>query len=159
MQFKSSLSLYQCTLLPICTVATIQLLYAIQILTVTISVHTVTNMYGSHSTVTVCNSNPCFETSPSKEPLPGTELVPLPAETPESSPLLPSDLVEPFSVVSPCPIFHHTIHKWQGVTGGCLYTPISAVLAQCPLRPVMKVVSCRGLIKYLDALRQPGVAL
>ena len=40
---------YQCTLLPICTVATVQLLYAIPILTVTISVHTVTNMYGSHS--------------------------------------------------------------------------------------------------------------
>jgi hypothetical protein len=40
-----------------CTVATVQLLYAIRILTVTISVHTVTNMYGSHSTVTVCNSN------------------------------------------------------------------------------------------------------
>jgi uncharacterized protein with PQ loop repeat len=35
--------------LPICTVATVQLLYAIPILTVTISVHTVTNMYGSHS--------------------------------------------------------------------------------------------------------------
>src|SRR5215475_10246567 len=52
------LSLYQCTLLPICTVATVQLLYAIPIPTVTISVHTVTNMYGSHSTVTVCNSNP-----------------------------------------------------------------------------------------------------
>jgi len=44
--------------LPICTVATVQLLYAIPILTVTISVHTVTNMYGSHSTVTVCHSNP-----------------------------------------------------------------------------------------------------
>ena len=58
MQFKSSLSLYQCTLLPICTVATVQLLYTIQILTVTISVHNVTNMYGSHSTVTVCSSNP-----------------------------------------------------------------------------------------------------
>ena len=48
-QFQSSLSLYQCTLLPICTVATVQLLYTIPILTVTISVHTVTNMYGSHS--------------------------------------------------------------------------------------------------------------
>ena len=47
--FQSSLSLYQCTLLPICTVATVQLLYAIPILTVTISVHTDTNMYGSHS--------------------------------------------------------------------------------------------------------------
>ena len=45
--FQSSLSLYQCTLLPICTVATVELLYAIPILTVTISVHTVTNMYGS----------------------------------------------------------------------------------------------------------------
>ena len=51
-------------LLQMCTVATAvtamcqycsKLLYAIQILTVTISVHTVTNMYGSHSTVTVCN--------------------------------------------------------------------------------------------------------
>ena len=51
------LSLYQCTLLPICTVATVQLLYAIPILTVTIPVHTVTNMYGSHSTVTLCGSN------------------------------------------------------------------------------------------------------
>ena len=40
---------------------------------------------------------------------------------------------------------------------GCLYTPMSAVLAECPLRPVMNVVSCRGLIKCLDALRQPGV--
>jgi len=49
MRFESSLSLNQCTLLPICTVATVQLLYAIRILTVTISVHTVTNMYGSHS--------------------------------------------------------------------------------------------------------------
>jgi len=49
MPFQSSLSLYQCTVLPICTVATVQLLYAIPILTVTISVHTVTNMYGSHS--------------------------------------------------------------------------------------------------------------
>jgi hypothetical protein len=49
MRFESSLSLYQCTLLPICTAATVQLLYAIRILTVTISVHTVTNMYGSHS--------------------------------------------------------------------------------------------------------------
>jgi len=48
-QFESSLSLYQCTLLPIFTVATVQLLYAIRILTVTISVHSVTNMYGSHS--------------------------------------------------------------------------------------------------------------
>ena len=52
------LSLYQCTLLPNCTVATVQLLYAIPILTVTISVHTVTKLYGSHSTVTVCHSNP-----------------------------------------------------------------------------------------------------
>jgi len=52
MPFQYSLSLYQCTLLPICTVATGQLLYAIPILTVTISVHTVTNMYDSHSTVT-----------------------------------------------------------------------------------------------------------
>ena len=52
------LSLYQCTLLPVCTVATVQLLYAIPILTVTISVHTVTSMYGSHSTVTVCDWNP-----------------------------------------------------------------------------------------------------
>jgi len=58
MPFESSLLLYQCTLLPICTVATAQLLYAIRILTVTISVHTVTNMYGSHSTVTVWHSNP-----------------------------------------------------------------------------------------------------
>ena len=58
MPFQSSLSLYQCTLLPICTVATVQLLYAIPNLTVTISVHTVTNMYGSHSTVTVYDSNP-----------------------------------------------------------------------------------------------------
>jgi len=56
--FQSSTSLYQCTLLPVCTVATflqqcasiaIQLLYAIPVLTVTISVHTVTNKYGSHS--------------------------------------------------------------------------------------------------------------
>ena len=76
MRFESSLSLYQCTLLPICTVAkllkpcasiAVQLLYAIRTLTVTISVHTVTNMYGSQavkamcqycSTVTVCDSNP-----------------------------------------------------------------------------------------------------
>ena len=58
MPFQSSLSLYHCTLLPICTVVTVQLLYAIPILTVTISLHTVTNMYGSHSTVTVCHSNP-----------------------------------------------------------------------------------------------------
>ena len=43
------LSLYQCTLLPICTVAAVQLLYAIPVPTITISVHTVTNMYGSHS--------------------------------------------------------------------------------------------------------------
>ena len=49
MWFESSLSLYQCTLLPICTVATVQLLYVIRILAVTISVHTVTSMYGSHS--------------------------------------------------------------------------------------------------------------
>ena len=49
MWFESSLSLYNCTLLPICTVATVQLLYTIPILTVTISVHIVTNMYGSHS--------------------------------------------------------------------------------------------------------------
>ena len=93
-QFQSSLSLYQCTLLPICTVPTavtamyqyystvtvynsnphchyisahcyqyvrspqllqpcvstaVHLLYTIPILTVTISVHTVTNMYGPHS--------------------------------------------------------------------------------------------------------------
>ena len=53
MPFEYSLSLYQCTLLPICTVTTVQLLYAIPILTVNISVHIVTNMYGSHSTVTV----------------------------------------------------------------------------------------------------------
>jgi len=58
MPFQSSLSLYQCTLLPICTVATVQLLYAIPILTVTIPVHTATNMYGSHSTFTVCHSSP-----------------------------------------------------------------------------------------------------
>ena len=89
MQFKSSLSLYQCTLLPICTVATVQLLYAIQILTVTIPVHTVT-------------------TSPSKKPLPGTERSLLPAETPEPSPLIPSDVVEPYSRVSPCPISYPT---------------------------------------------------
>ena len=81
MGFESSLSLYQCTLLPISTVATavqpcastaVQLLYGIRILTVTISVHTVTNMYGSHScsamcqycsTVTVCNSNPHIQYS------------------------------------------------------------------------------------------------
>jgi len=44
---ETSLSYYQCTLLPICTVATVELLYAIPILTVTISGHTVTNMYGS----------------------------------------------------------------------------------------------------------------
>jgi len=57
-------SLYQCTLLPICTVAIAQLLYAIPILTVTISVHTVTSMYGSHSRVTVCHSNAhCHYTS------------------------------------------------------------------------------------------------
>src|SRR5215469_6520722 len=49
MRLESSLSLYQCTLLPICTVATVQLLYTIRILTVTIPVHTVTNMYGSYS--------------------------------------------------------------------------------------------------------------
>src|SRR5215510_3776131 len=55
MQFQSSLSLYQCTLLPNCTVATVHLLYAIPILTVTISVHTVTKLYGSNSTFTVCN--------------------------------------------------------------------------------------------------------
>jgi len=57
-QFESSLTVYQCTLLPIRTVATVQLLYAIRILTDSIPVHTVTNMYGSHSTVTVRNSNP-----------------------------------------------------------------------------------------------------
>jgi len=57
-QFQSSLSLYQCTLLPICTVATVHLLYTIPILTVTISVHSVTNMYGSHS----CQSDvPVFQ--------------------------------------------------------------------------------------------------
>jgi len=94
MPFQSSLSLYQCTLSPICTAATavttmllycsrvtvchsnphchyisahsyqyvryplllqqcdsiaVELLYAIPIFTVTISVHTVTNTYGSHS--------------------------------------------------------------------------------------------------------------
>ena len=58
MWFESSLSLYQYTLLPIWTVATVELLYAIPVLTVTISVHTVTNMYGSHSTVTVCDWSP-----------------------------------------------------------------------------------------------------
>jgi hypothetical protein len=46
------------SVLPICAVATVQLLYAIGVLTVTISVHTVTNMYGSHSTVTVCDRSP-----------------------------------------------------------------------------------------------------
>ena len=40
---------------PICTVATVYLLYAIGVLTVTISVHAVTKLYGSHSTVTVCD--------------------------------------------------------------------------------------------------------
>ena len=63
-------------LLERCASIAVQLLYAIGILTVTnmygshstvtvchsnpvtISVHTVTNMYGSHSTVTVCHSNP-----------------------------------------------------------------------------------------------------
>jgi hypothetical protein len=55
---KSKCQGHQCALLPICTVATVQLLYTIPILTVTISVHTVTNMYGSHSTVTVYHSNP-----------------------------------------------------------------------------------------------------
>ena len=40
-------------MLPISTVATVEFLYAIPISTVTISVHTVTNMYGSHS----CYSN------------------------------------------------------------------------------------------------------
>ena len=74
MRLESSLSLYQCTVinmygshstvtvcdwsphchyisaqLSICTVATVQLLYAIPVLTVTISVHTVTNLYGSHT--------------------------------------------------------------------------------------------------------------
>ena len=58
MRLGSSLSLYQWTLLPICTVATVQLLYAIGVLTVTLSVHTVTNMYGSHSTVIVCDWSP-----------------------------------------------------------------------------------------------------
>jgi len=82
MRLESSLSLYQCTQLPVCTVATVQLLYAIGIHTVTISaqlpictvatvrllyvigiltvisVHTVTNMYGSHSTVIICDWNP-----------------------------------------------------------------------------------------------------
>jgi len=58
------LSLYQCTLLPICMVATVKLLCAIPILTVIISVHTVTNMYGSYSTVSVCHSNThCHYTS------------------------------------------------------------------------------------------------
>jgi hypothetical protein len=38
MRLQSSLSLYQCTLLPICTVATVQLLYGIGVVTVTISV-------------------------------------------------------------------------------------------------------------------------
>jgi hypothetical protein len=37
---------------------TVQLLYAIFILTVTIAVHIVTNMYGSNSTVTVCDWSP-----------------------------------------------------------------------------------------------------
>jgi len=46
---------YISALLPLCTVATVQLLYVIGIFTVTISVYTVTNMYGSHSTVTVCD--------------------------------------------------------------------------------------------------------
>jgi len=41
-----------------CASIAVQLLYAIPILAVIISVHTVTNMYGSHSTVTVCHSNP-----------------------------------------------------------------------------------------------------
>ena len=58
MRLEYWLSLYQCTLLPICPVATVQLLYVIGVLTVTISVHTVTNLYGSHSTVAVRNSNP-----------------------------------------------------------------------------------------------------
>ena len=57
MPFQSSLSLYQYTLLPICTVVTVRLLYAIPILTVIISVHNATNFYGSHSRVSVCHSN------------------------------------------------------------------------------------------------------
>jgi len=57
-RFENSLSIYQCTLLPICTVATAvkamcqycsTVTYAIRNLSVNISVHTVTNMYGSHS--------------------------------------------------------------------------------------------------------------
>ena len=36
----------------------VQLLYAIGIFTVTLSVYTVANMYGSHSTVTVCDCSP-----------------------------------------------------------------------------------------------------
>lgn len=44
-------------------------------------------------------------------------------------------------------------HVTQMAAGGYLYTPISAVLAECPMRPVMKVVSRGGLINYLDALR------
>jgi len=45
-------------MLSICTVATVQLLYAVRILTVTISVDTVTSIYGTHSTVTVCDWGP-----------------------------------------------------------------------------------------------------
>jgi len=51
-------ALYQCTFLAICTVATVNLLYDIPILNVAISLHTVNNMYGSHSTVGVCHSKP-----------------------------------------------------------------------------------------------------
>jgi len=94
MQFKSSLSLYQCTLLPICTVATVQLLYAIQILTDTISVHTVTNMYGSHSTVAVCNSNSLSSYSQFHCPVPS--LTNLPAT--RSAQFQLSPLLPPFSV-------------------------------------------------------------
>ena len=56
-RIQSSPSLYHCTLLQICTVATVQLLYSIPVLTVSLSVHTATNMYGSHSTVTVFHTS------------------------------------------------------------------------------------------------------
>jgi hypothetical protein len=72
MSLESSLSIYQCTLLPICTVAIVQLLHVIGVLTVNISVHDVTNLYGSHSTVTVCNCNLHPSHCPSSSHLPCT---------------------------------------------------------------------------------------
>ena len=43
MWLQSSLSLYQCTLLPVCITATVQLLYVTAILTVTVSVNFMIN--------------------------------------------------------------------------------------------------------------------